>query len=68
MPTITIHDQTTAGTTSNELTLDILTETLTVRELIRSRVYQEVQDFNRKQLAAPNRPGKAHSSCQVTYR
>ena len=55
MPTITIHDQTTSGTTS-ELTLDLLTETLTVRELLRSRVYQEVHDFNRKQLANPNTP------------
>jgi len=51
MPTITIKDQTTAGKTTGELTLDLLTETLTVRELIRSRVYQEVDDFNRKQAA-----------------
>ena len=49
MPTITIQDQTTAGKTTHELTLDILTETITVRELIRSRVYQEVQDYNLRQ-------------------
>jgi hypothetical protein len=48
MPTITIHDQTTSGTSTHSLTLDILSETITVRELIRSRVYQEVQDFNLK--------------------
>ncbi len=51
MLTITIHDQTTSGTSTNELTLDLLTEQITVRELIRSRIYQEVQDFNRQQLA-----------------
>ena len=49
MPTITIRDENTAGKTTHELTLDILTEHITVRELIRSRVYQEVQDFNLKQ-------------------
>jgi len=49
MLTITIHDQTTTGQNTNDLTLDFLTENITVRELIRSRVYQEVQDYNRQQ-------------------
>jgi hypothetical protein len=48
MPTITILDQAIAGGSVDELTLDILAERLTVRELIRSRVYQEVEDYNRK--------------------
>jgi hypothetical protein len=48
--TLTVRDETAGGKTVNELTLDILTEKLTVRELIRSRVYQEVQDYNRKGL------------------
>lgn len=48
MPTVTIRDESTAGATTHELSLDLLTETLTVRELIRSRVYQEVDDFNRR--------------------
>ena len=43
---LTIRDETATGTVTNELTLDVLSETITVRELIRSRVYQEVQDFN----------------------
>ncbi len=43
---LTIRDETMAGSVTNELTLDVLSETITVRELIRSRVYQEVQDFN----------------------
>lgn len=46
---LTIRDETASGSITNELTLEILTETVTVREIIRSRVYQEVQDFNLKQ-------------------
>lgn len=47
MPTtITVRDETSAGETNNELTLDFLTERITVRELIRSRIYQEVSDYN----------------------
>ena len=38
-----------AGKTLSEWSLDFLTERITVRELIRSRVYQEVQDYNLKQ-------------------
>jgi hypothetical protein len=51
MPTITVRDETTAGKATNELTLEVLTERVTVRELIRSRVYQEVQDYNAQQAA-----------------
>ena len=52
MATLTIRDETAAGKQTGELTLDGLTETITVRELIRSRVYQEVQDHNRRADAA----------------
>jgi hypothetical protein len=48
MTTLTIRDETATGKTTGELTLDILDETITVRELIRNRVYQEVQDHNRR--------------------
>src|SRR5215472_14990503 len=49
MPTtLTIHDETASGQKTNTLTLDCLAETLTVRELIRARIYQEVQDYNLK--------------------
>lgn len=52
MPTtLVIRDETTSGKTTNELSLEFLTERIDVRELIRSRVYQEVQDFNRDQSA-----------------
>src|SRR5688500_6134819 len=49
---LTIRDESATGNVTNELTLDVLSETITVRELIRSRVYQEVQDYNRRQSAA----------------
>ena len=44
--TLTIRDEEMTGKTVNELSLEFLTERITVRELIRSRVYQEVQDHN----------------------
>ena len=44
--TLTVRDESTSGKTLNEFVLDFLTERITVRELIRSRVYQEVQDYN----------------------
>jgi hypothetical protein len=47
--TLTIRDATLSGHTLNEWSLDFLTERISVRELIRSRVYQEVQDYNRRQ-------------------
>src|SRR5689334_23457873 len=47
--TLTIHDETTSGKKTNTFTLDCLTERLTVRELIRARIYQEVQDYNLKE-------------------
>lgn len=47
--TLTIYDETASGQKTNTLTLDCLTERLTVRELIRARIYQEVQDYNLKQ-------------------
>src|SRR3954464_8089640 len=47
--TLTIHDETTSGQKTNTFTLDCLTEHMTVRELIRARIYQEVQDYNQKE-------------------
>jgi hypothetical protein len=49
MATVTIRDETTAGESVHESTLDFLTESITVRELIRSRVFQEVKDHNAAQ-------------------
>lgn len=47
--TLTIRDETTSGDVYDERPLEFPTERITVRELIRERVYQEVQDFNLKQ-------------------
>jgi len=44
--TLTIHDETAGGQKINTFTLDCLTERLKVREIIRARIYQEVQDYN----------------------
>ncbi len=50
MPTtLTIHDETASGQKTNTFTLACLTERITVRELIRARIYQEVQDYNQKE-------------------
>ena len=46
MATITVYDETTSGGRTNELTLEFLNERVSVRELIRSRVYQEVTEYN----------------------
>ena len=53
MPTaVTIRDETTQGHTTNELTLEFLDERVTVRELIRGRVYQEVTEYNARQAGS----------------
>ena len=46
--TLTYHDETTAGSRGDTAELTFPTERITVRELIRERVYQEVQDHNRR--------------------
>jgi hypothetical protein len=47
--TLTIRDETTAGQTLNEWSLEFLNDFITVRDLIRDRVRQEVEDYNLKQ-------------------
>ncbi|SIO65510.1 hypothetical protein SAMN05444166_7715 [Singulisphaera sp. GP187] len=44
--TLTIRDEGVGGVPVQEQTLDVPAERMTARELIRSRVYQEVQDYN----------------------
>ncbi len=47
MPTtVVIRDESLTGKTLRQLTLEVPTETITVSELIRSRVFQEVKDAN----------------------
>ena len=47
--TLTVRDESLSGQPLHEWALEVLTERLSVRELIRSRVYQEVQDYNVRQ-------------------
>ncbi len=44
MPAITIRDDTFPGGQTGEVTLELLTERVAVRELIRARVYQAVRE------------------------
>lgn len=44
--TIDVHDETASGNKTHAATLEFPSERITVRELIRSRVYQEVKDHN----------------------
>lgn len=41
-----IRDELSSGEIVNEFTIEVLDEIMTVRELIRSRVYEEVRLFN----------------------
>ena len=52
--TLTIRDETLSGESFNEWALEVTSERVTIREIIRSRVYQEVQDHN-LQCGAPFR-------------
>jgi hypothetical protein len=47
--TLTIRDETASGSIASEMPLEVPSERITAGELIRERVYQEVQDFNRAQ-------------------
>ncbi|MEZ6049142.1 MAG: hypothetical protein R3C11_26915 [Planctomycetaceae bacterium] len=49
--TLTIRDETMSGDVYHELPLELPSEQVTIRELIRSRVYEEVQNFNRRKDA-----------------
>ena len=69
--TVQIRDEATGAPDAHEFALEVLTEKITVRELIRSRVYQEVKDHNLRSsdvyqslvqpLEAENAPGGAHA-------
>jgi hypothetical protein len=50
--TLTIRDETATGEVYGELPLEFPSERISVRELIRERVYQEVQDFNLRENAS----------------
>jgi hypothetical protein len=43
---VTVIDEAVPGSKTHELTLEFLDERITVRELLRSRIYQEVTEYN----------------------
>ncbi len=51
--TLTVRDESTTGDRHDAIELTFPTERITVRELIRERVYQEVQDHNLNLAQAP---------------
>ncbi len=44
--TVTVYDESMSGEKTNALTLEFLTARVSARELIRRRVYEEVQEYN----------------------
>ena len=56
MALVTVRDETFPGGHADELTIEFLTERVTVRELIRSRVYQEVTEYNAARAQRPRLP------------
>jgi hypothetical protein len=57
--TLEVRDETTSGTVSRRFTLEFPTERVTVQELIRERVYQEVDEYNRRQREGKSGAGAA---------
>lgn len=53
MATLTIHDRTATGRPVDSLTIDGLPDRITVRDLIRTRVREEVARHNLKVAATP---------------
>jgi hypothetical protein len=53
--TLTVRDQTTAGDTLAALELQLAAEQVTVRELIRARVHQEIREHNAKAVTGRGR-------------
>lgn len=49
MPSVLVRDESTGHSDHSTITLDFPSELITIRELIRERVYQEVQDYNARQ-------------------
>jgi hypothetical protein len=49
---VLIRDESPSGQTLHSFTIDCITETLTVRELLRARIWQEVQDHNQSAAAS----------------
>ncbi|MEM9798814.1 MAG: hypothetical protein AAGA20_00725 [Planctomycetota bacterium] len=51
--TLTVYDESTGGTRGEALELTLPTDEITVRDLIRERVHQEVKDHNARKASDP---------------
>ena len=47
---LTVHEETPSGKPTGRFEIELLTERVTIRELIRSRVYQKVKDRNSRAI------------------
>ena len=61
MAQVVVRDQVLGGADVVGVTLTFPVERITVRELIRSRVYQEVEDYNRSKQETPYKAWAAQS-------
>jgi len=73
--TLTVRYETASGDVYHSLPLEFPSERITVRDLIRERVYQEVQDFNRRReetifrgLVQPSDAEKVLNGNRAEYR
>jgi hypothetical protein len=64
--TIHAHDQATDGKTLREFVLEFLTERVTVRELLRVRIFQGVTEENARRAMAADKGGGPRNSNPVT--
>jgi hypothetical protein len=46
---LTVHDQNSSGQKIHTFTLECIKQKISVRELIRARIFQEVQNYNQKE-------------------
>jgi hypothetical protein len=60
MPTITLQDASLQGQQQSPWQMDIFEEQSTLREILRSRIYQEVSEYNAKK--------RSQSLCLITPR
>ena len=71
MHAVTICDGMVPGTKTKRFTIENLTERMTVREIIRARIHQEVQDYNQTLpelhfgLVQPTEAGRTLNGCQI---
>ena len=54
--TVVVHDESMSGESLRQQTIEIPSETITVRELIRSRVYQDAKESNARAASTPVEP------------